>query len=155
VEAKSTIVAGLHVMRAEARQHLGALKAAVEDYCAALGLLTPDTGTQGSGEVERVQGGDEQGDRGVTSSVGDLHVDDNANGDGGGGGGIEVSAMTLARGRCKLELEDYAGAREDFAAALSANPASIAASKAGPGRCCSPRHRVSFNSRLTGSKCVG
>jgi hypothetical protein len=35
-------------------------------------------------------------------------------------------------------------------------PGSVAASlQVGPGECCSPRHRVQFNSRDEGSKCVG
>ena len=45
-------------------------------------------------------------------------------------GVFDVSNVTLARGRCKLQLEEYAAACEDFSAALRANSSSRAASEA-------------------------
>ena len=91
-ESKHSIIISLCASRAQARQHLGFLRDAVNDYTTALDLLLID----------------------ATAAP----------------GVVDVSNVTLARGRCKLQLEEYAAACEDFSAALHANPSSGAASEA-------------------------
>jgi len=105
---KSQLQLRLHVSRAEERQHLGLLRPAIDDYTAALGLLT-----QG--------GGGEEGEK--QSGLGHEPDDSRGDGDDGNNGGdgdgaaattitLDTSAVMLARGRCQLQLEDYAAARE-------------------------------------------
>ena len=92
----------VYASRAQARQQLGLLRDAIEDYTAVLDLL----------DAHYDDRGDEKDKDSVAGEV------------------IDVSNMTMARGRCRLQLEDYTAACEDFSAALRAKPSSRAASEA-------------------------
>lgn len=115
----SASVSRLYVSRARAQQHMGSLRDAIDDYTAALDLLLPpskhlpDLGESGGGCSVKDDGdvtGDQTGNKDAAP--------------------LDVSGVTLARGRCRLQLEDYAGACEDFSAALRAKPSSRTASEA-------------------------
>ena len=110
----AAVAARLYVSRAWARQHLGLLRDAVDDYTAALSALCFS--------VEAVEAQGDGALNGVANCDGLDGLDASE--------GPDVSGTTLARGRCRLQLEDYAAACEDFTAALRANPSSMAASEA-------------------------
>lgn len=90
----------LVMARGQARHHLGFLREAISDYTTALDLLAIE------GRSETVM------DKGECNGV------------------VLVFDAMLARGRCKLQLDDYSGASEDFAAALCTKPSSKVASEA-------------------------